>query len=54
MLTCSFSPECGVRVRDSMTVTQKKAYWVISNGVQEVSYGPVKEINFVGKKRSRR
>ncbi len=27
--------ESGVRLRDSMTVTQKKAYWVIPNGVKE-------------------
>lgn len=56
--TCShvasllFAIESGVRIRDSMTVTQKKAYWVMPNGVKEVQYAPVKDINFVGKKRS--
>lgn len=44
--------ESGVRIRDSMTVTQKKAYWVIPNGVKEVPYAPVKNMDFVGKKRS--
>ena len=44
--------ESGVRIRDSMTVTQKKAYWVIPNAVKEVLYAPVKSIDFVGKKRS--
>ena len=33
--------ESGVHIRDSMTVTQKKAYWVIPNAVKEVSYAPV-------------
>ena len=56
--TCShvasllFAIESGVRIRDSMTVTQKKAYWVMPNGVKEVQYAPVRDINFLGKKRS--
>ena len=44
--------ECGVRIRDSMTVTQKKAYWVMPTGVKEVQYAPVKDVDFVGKKGS--
>ena len=28
--------ESGVRIRDSMTITQKKAYWVIPNAVETV------------------
>ena len=47
-----FAIECGVRIRDSMTVTQKKAYWVMPTGVKEVQYAPVKEISFYGKKQS--
>ena len=47
-----FAIESGVRIRDSMTVTQKKAYWVIPTGVKEVPYAPVQEIRFCGKKRS--
>ncbi len=27
--------ESGVRIRDSVAVTQKKAYWVIPNGIKE-------------------
>ena len=44
--------ESGVRMRDSMTVTQKKAYWVIPNVVKEVPYAPVSKINFIGRKGS--
>lgn len=47
-----FAIESGVRIRDSMTVTQKKAYWVMPTGVKEVQYAPVKDIGFLGKKRS--
>lgn len=43
--------ESGVRIRDSMTVTQKKAYWVIPNGVKEVPYARVRDIEFTGKKK---
>ena len=56
--TCShvasllFAIESGVRIRDSMTVTQKKAYWVMPTGIKEVHYAPVKYIDFVGKKGS--
>ena len=34
--------EAGVRIRDSMTVIQNKAYWVMPNGVKDVLYAPVK------------
>ena len=44
--------EAGVRIRDSMTVTQKKAYWVMPSGVKDVPYAQVKDIEFIGKKRS--
>ena len=43
--------EAGVRVRDSMTVTEKKAYWVMPNGVKDVPYAHVKCIKFIGKKK---
>ncbi len=42
--------ESGIRLRDSMTVTQKKAHWVILNGVKQVPCAPVKEIHFVRKR----
>ena len=44
--------ESGVRIRDSMTVTQKKAYWVIPNGIKDVPYSRVRDIEFTGKKKS--
>ena len=44
--------ESGVRMRDSMTVTQKKAYWVIPNVVKKVPYAPVSKISFIGRKGS--
>ena len=34
-----------------MTVSQKSAYWVTPPGIQSVPYAPIKEIDFVGKKR---
>lgn len=56
--TCShvastlWAVEAGVRLRDLMTVTQKKAYWVIPNKVKDVPYSPVRDIHFIGKKKS--
>ena len=44
--------EAGVRIRDSVTVTQKKAYWVMPHSVKDVPYSPVNKIEFLGKKRS--
>ena len=41
----------GVEKRDSLTVTQKSAYWVMPPPVRSVPYLPIKEINFIGKKR---
>ena len=52
--TCShvasllWAVEAGVRMRESMTVTQKKAYWVLPPSVKEVPYAPLSHINFVG------
>ena len=39
--------ESGVRIRDSMTVTQKKAYWIIPNGIKEVPHARVKDSDFI-------
>lgn len=56
--TCShvgsllWAVEAGVRIRDSMTVTQKKAYWVIPTAVKEVPYSKIKDMNFQGKSAS--
>ena len=35
-----------VRVRDSRTVTQEPAYWLLSASVKKVSYAEVRDINF--------
>ena len=43
--------EAGVWIRDSMTVTQKNAYWVMSSGVKDVPYAHIKSIKFFGKKK---
>lgn len=42
--------ECGVRQLNSMTVTQKKAYWVLPNVVKQVPYACVKDMCFIEKK----
>ena len=41
----------GVESRESLTVTQKSAYWVMPPAMKSVPYSPVKDIEFVGKKR---
>ena len=41
----------GVEKRDSLKVTQKSAYWVMPPGIQTVSYAPIKDTDFIGKKR---
>ena len=41
--------EAGVRLRDSMMVTQKKTYWVLPPCVKDVPYSPLSGIKFKGK-----
>ena len=41
----------GTEKRDSLTVTQKSAYWVMPPAVRSVTYAPVRNINFTGKKK---
>ena len=41
----------GVEMRESLTVTQKSAYWILPPAVKSVPYAPVKDIEFIGKKR---
>ena len=58
--TCShvasflWAVEAGGRMRDSMTMTQKKAYWVLLPSVKEVPYAPLSHINFLGRSVPRR
>ena len=44
--------ECGVRHRESLTVTQRPAYWAIPSSVKYIHYAPVRQIDFLGKKAS--
>lgn len=44
--------EAGVRLRDSVTVTQKRAYWVLPASVKEVPYAPLSHINLHDKSAS--
>ena len=41
----------GVEKRDALTVTQKSEYWVMPPAIRSVTYAPIKEIHFIGKKR---
>ena len=38
--------EAGAKRRDSLTVTDKKAYWVLPSAVTKVPYARIKDINF--------
>jgi hypothetical protein len=55
--TCShvasllWATAAGVERRNSLTVTQKSAYWVMPPAIKTVPYTPLAEISFVGKKR---
>ena len=42
--------EAGVRQRELMTVTNRRAYWVQPTYVKDVPYTPVTDINFTGQK----
>ena len=41
----------GVEKRDALSVTQKSAYWIMPPATRSVSYAPIKEIDFIGKKK---
>jgi hypothetical protein len=38
--------EAGARKRNALTVTEKKAYWVLPSAVKTIPYAEVKDINF--------
>ena len=42
----------GVESWDSLTVTQKSAYWVMPPAIRSVPYAPPMDIDFIGKKKS--
>lgn len=43
-----FAIEATVKVRDSKTVTQEKAYWLLPSGIKKVEYKTIREIDFKG------
>ena len=47
--TLLWAVEAGVRLKDSMTITQKKAYWLLPPSIKEVQYAPLNKIDFSGK-----
>lgn len=48
--TCSqWVIACGIQKRESLTVTQRSAYWVMPPGIRSVEYAPT---NLLAKKRS--
>ena len=53
--TCSYVASllwtiaAGVDRRESLTVTQKSAYWVMPPAIKTVPYAPICSIDFVGK-----
>lgn len=49
-----FSVEVVVRIRNSKTVTQEKAYWLLPSGLQKLDYKPVREIDFTSAKTKKR
>ena len=40
----------GVQQRDSLTCTEKSAYWVMPSAVRSVPYSEVRDISFTGKR----
>ena len=40
----------GIEKRDSLTVTEKSAYWVLPPGIKTAPYAPISEIKFIRKK----
>ena len=45
-----FAIEAAVKIRNSATVTQSKAYWLMPSGVNKVDYLEVDDINFTSLK----
>ena len=41
----------GVDKRDSLTVTQKSAYWVMPPSIKDVPFQPIGNVTFAGMKR---
>lgn len=41
----------GTEKRDSLTVMPKSGYWILPPVVHSITYAPMKDINFIGKKK---
>ena len=41
-----FYIDAAVRIRDSKTVTQEKAYWMLPSALDKVDYVPVSDMDF--------
>ena len=49
-----FSIEAAVKIRNSKTVTEEKAYWMLPNVVNKVGYKSVRDIDFTSAKTKKR
>ena len=49
-----FAIEASIRIRESKTCTEKKAYWMLPSSLDKVSYSPVSEIDFTAPQSKRR
>jgi hypothetical protein len=45
-----FSIEAAIKIRNSKTVSEEKAYWMLSNAVNKVGYKSVRDIDFTSAK----
>ena len=41
-----FYIEAAVRIRNSITVTEEKAYWMLPSAINKVEYAPVSNMDF--------
>ncbi len=49
-----FYVDYAVRLRDSKTVTEKKAYWTIPGALKGIEYSEIKDIDFTSPKRMKK
>ena len=49
-----FAIEASVRIRESKTCTEEKAYWMLPSSLDKVSYSPVSDIDFTAPQSKRR
>ena len=45
-----FAIEATVKIRNSATVTEEKAYWLLPANMAKIDYRPIREIDFTGAK----